>query len=237
MKASNLNLPKPSLHITSSDNAVAAEKGSFIARLRRIGQTLAALACRFFLTGRDTLLRIKNSVPAIMLNTLNAVGNYLSDAFDKTLSRPVLAPSVEPPLFALDKRDREIAEKIIEEFAIPLASEWERKNGMTGSIEKLICRIGIALNRLATSSRNERSVSRAKREAKFLDGQKFPGLAMLMYLYKNRVGEGFFESLLLSQAGNFGERYKTDNQSAQHQQAVHALEILWSIIIAQRPAP
>ncbi len=235
MKASNLNLPKPSLHITSSDNAVAAANGSFIARLRRIGQTLAALACRFFSTGRDIVPRIKNSLPAIMLNSLKAVGNYLSDAFDKTLSRSALVPSIDPPLFALDKLDREIAEKIIDEFAIPLTSEWERKNGKAGSIEKLIYRIGIALNRLATSSRRERSVSRAKREAIFLEGQKLPGLAMLKYLYENRVGEGFFESLLLSQSGNFGERYATDDQSAQHQQAVHALEILWSIIIAQRP--
>ncbi len=237
MKASNLNLPKPSLHITSSDNAVAAAESSFIARLRRIGQTLATLTCRFFSIGLDILLRIKNLIPAIMLNALNAVGNYFSNAVDKTLSRSELLPSIDLPFVALNKQEREIAEKIIDEFAIPLASAWERKNGIAGSIEKLIYRIDIALNRLATSSRNERFVSRARQEAKFLEGQKFPGLAMLIFLYNNRVGEGIYESLLLSEVGNFGERYERDNQDPQHPQAVHALEVLWSMIIALRPAP
>ncbi|XBS69795.1 hypothetical protein ABK905_26525 [Acerihabitans sp. KWT182] len=110
------------------------------------------------------------------------------------------------------------------------------KNGMSGNLDKLLNRIGIVVTRLADMPRNGGSGSRAKREARFLmiNGQKMPGLAMLLYLYEKRVGEGVYESLLLSEAANLGARYERDSQSPRHQQDVHALEILWSMIIVLR---
>ncbi len=123
MKASNLNLPKPSLpplNINSPENAVVAAEGKFTSRLRRIGQTLATLAYRILPTARDLLPGIKNSILAMMLNSLKAIDNYFSDAFNKTLSRSSFSPPAKPCQFTLDETARDTAEKIIDEFAIPL---------------------------------------------------------------------------------------------------------------------
>ncbi|TKI04471.1 hypothetical protein [Martelella alba] len=210
-----------------------ARPDDFIQRLSYAGQSLTPIFNRVYRVGGDWLQSVNRLVAMAMVGALIAINNGIQ-CVSEYLYRKFI-DSDECQTGSIHGKLMTRAAYIVDELAIPLETESERRQGIGGTLEQLVYRIGCAVHQLARFS-PAGPISPAETEAKTLLVTDYasPGLQALFHLYDNRTGEGIYESAVLILAANIGARLGDRRACAEERRDIQSLKVLWDIVIAAR---
>lgn len=168
-----------------------------------------------------------------MAGLLADVNNFFHQG-NRQLSRSSVSgiqPARETMIPLLDKHSVALAEKIIDDFPVPLPSCDNKQHGL----EYLVYFIGLAVVRLAEADPEDIADISALEEACDIinTGVDHPGMAMLLYVNNHYKENKSFASSLLVQAVEIGRMDFIDVSYEEYNQSLNAMAKLWSYIIGK----